>query len=113
MKLGFASAILPDQNFEYVVDFASQNGYRCVEMMCWQVGKAERRYAGVTHIDVDKLDASRVFRNQGLSGARNVAISALGYYPQPARPRHGKGQRSDCAYSKSYQNRSGARRGHG
>ncbi len=86
MKLGFASAILPDQNFEYVVDFASQNGYRCVEMMCWPVGKAERRYAGVTHIDADRLDASRVSEIKDYLAARNVSISALGYYPNPLDP---------------------------
>lgn len=86
MKLGFASAILPDQSFEYVVDFASQNGYRCVEMMCWPVGKAERRYAGVTHIDVDKLDASRIAEIKDYLAARNVSISALGYYPNPLDP---------------------------
>ncbi|MEN6595454.1 MAG: sugar phosphate isomerase/epimerase [Clostridiaceae bacterium] len=86
MKLGFASAILPDQNFEFVVDFASKNEYRCIEMMCWPVGKAERRYAGVTHIDVDKLDPSRVAAIKDYLALKQVAISALGYYPNPLDP---------------------------
>ncbi len=86
MKLGFASAILPDQNFEYVVDFASQNGYRCVEMMCWPTGKAERRYAGVTHIDTERLDASRIAAIKDYLAKKNVSISALGYYPNPLDP---------------------------
>ena len=33
-------------------DFAAAEGFQCVELMCWPRGKAERRYAGVTHVDV-------------------------------------------------------------
>ncbi|NLI54346.1 MAG: sugar phosphate isomerase/epimerase [Clostridiales bacterium] len=86
MKLGFASAILPDQSFEYVVDFAAANGYRSVEMMCWPVGKAERRYAGVTHIDADALDEARVQAIREKLAETGVEISALGYYPNPLDP---------------------------
>ncbi len=86
MKLGFASAILPDQSFEYVVDFAAANGYGCVEMMSWPVGKAERRYAGVTHIDVDSLDDARIAAIQTKLAETGVQISALGYYPNPLDP---------------------------
>ncbi|HCR30156.1 MAG TPA: AP endonuclease, partial [Opitutae bacterium] len=52
MKLGFVSAILADQTLDEVLDFAASEGFSCVELMCWPLGKAERRYAGVTHIDV-------------------------------------------------------------
>ena len=52
MKLGFVSAILPDLSLEEVAQFAAAEGFQCVELMCWPVGKAERRYAGVTHVDV-------------------------------------------------------------
>ena len=52
MKLGFVSAILPDLTLSEVAAFAATSGYDCVELMCWPKGKAERRYAGVTHIDV-------------------------------------------------------------
>ena len=52
IQLGFVSAILADQTLEQVVEFASESGFDCVEVMCWPRGKAERRYAGVTHIDV-------------------------------------------------------------
>jgi sugar phosphate isomerase/epimerase len=54
--------------------------------MCWPVGKAERRYAGVTHIDVEgftKSDAARVHETMAAAG---VSISALGYYPNPLTP---------------------------
>jgi sugar phosphate isomerase/epimerase len=63
MKLGFVSAILPDFSLEQVLDFAAQEKFDCVELMCWPAGKAERRYAGVTHVDVTEFgesDAKRV-----------------------------------------------------
>ena len=40
MQLGFASAILPDLKLEQVLATASQIGYDCIELMCWQVGRA-------------------------------------------------------------------------
>jgi len=86
MKLGFVSAILPDLSLEEVVKFASEEDFACVELMCWPKGKAERRYAGVTHIDVvdfKKDDAKKV---QDLIGEAGVGISGLGYYPNPLAP---------------------------
>ena len=55
IKLGFVSAVTADLGFEETVDLAAALGYDCVEMLCWPAGKAERRYAGVTHIDVTDL----------------------------------------------------------
>ena len=86
MKLGFVSAILPDLSLAEVVEFASAEGFACVELMCWPKGKAERRYAGVTHVDVVGLtegDASGINELMGESG---VSISGLGYYPNPLAP---------------------------
>ncbi len=83
IKLGFVSAILADQTFEQVVSFAAETGYSCVEIMCWPVGKAERRYAGVTHIDVTKLSGKRIDEIHGLLKKKGVSISGLGYYPNP------------------------------
>ena len=59
MQLGFVSAILPDQTLEEVFAIGKATGYACVELMCWPVGKADRRYAGVTHIDVTNLTRLR------------------------------------------------------
>ena len=52
MKLGFVSAIVPDLSLDEVFALAAAEGYACVELMCWPPGKADRKYAGVTHIDV-------------------------------------------------------------
>jgi len=58
MMLGFVSAILPDLSLEEVIVFAAKTGYECVEVMCWPTGKADRRYAGVTHLDVTRFEAA-------------------------------------------------------
>ena len=90
MKLGFVSAILADLDFDEVIQFASDTGYDCVEIMCWPKGKAERRYAGVTHIDVVgffKSDADAI--NEKLAQA-GITISGLGYYPNPLAPDAGE-----------------------
>lgn len=81
MKLGFVSAILPDLSLEEVMQFAAEEGFDCVEIMCWPVGKAERRYAGVTHIDVATLDEAKVDEIHALCEKTGVSISGLGYYP--------------------------------
>jgi sugar phosphate isomerase/epimerase len=86
MKLGFVSAILPELSFEELIDYASDQGFACVEVCCWPVGKAERRYAGVTHIDVDTIDEHKVDHLNQYLQQKNVAISALGYYPNPLDP---------------------------
>ncbi len=86
MQLGFVSAIVPDLAFDEVVRFASATGYECVEVMCWPKGAADRRYAGVTHIDVNALDDSAVSRIQDQLAAAGVAISGLGFYPNLLTP---------------------------
>ena len=83
MLLGFVSAILPDLSLEEVLDFAAGEGYDCVEVMCWPPGKVERRYAGVSHIDVTNLDVDHI---QSLIAKTGVEISGLGSYPNPLSP---------------------------
>ena len=86
LALGFVSAILAENNFEQVINFASKHRFSCVEMMCWPKGKAERRYAGVTHIDVDQLDEKQVAHIKKYTREKKVFISGLGYYPNPLDP---------------------------
>ncbi len=83
MKLGFVSAILPDQSLEEVLSFAADEGFDCVEPMCWPVGPAERRYAGVTHVDAATLTPADASRLRDLLAEYEVSISGLGYYPNP------------------------------
>jgi len=86
MHLGFVSAILPDLSLDEVLEFAAGEGYASVEVMCWPPGKAERRYAGVTHIDVTSLDDRLIDQVKSACERRGVSISALGYYPNPLSP---------------------------
>ncbi len=81
MKLGFVSAILEQYDFEKMIDTASEMGFACVEVACWPGGKAERRYAGVSHIDVDSLDGEKVAYIQDYCEKRSVEISSLAFYP--------------------------------
>lgn len=81
MQLGFNTAILADQPLDAVLTFAAEAGFSCIEACCWPPGKAERRYAGVTHIDVTALDADGLKRTRDLIAAKGVSLSSLGYYP--------------------------------
>lgn len=86
MKLGFVSAIFPDLSLEEVVRFAAAEGFETVEVMCWPKGKAERRYAGVTHVDVVGLTRETAQELNGKLKQAGIEISGLGYYPNPLTP---------------------------
>jgi sugar phosphate isomerase/epimerase len=81
MKLGFVSAILSDYTLGQVLGFARQAGFSSVELMCWPPGRAERRYAGVCHLDVTNLSVHAIQEFRQLLAANHVEISGLGYYP--------------------------------
>lgn len=86
MQLGFVSAIVPELSLEDVYAVGKASGYSWVELMCWPAGKADRRYAGVTHVDVTsftRADAERVLQ---LAHAHSMRISGLGYYPNLLSP---------------------------
>jgi sugar phosphate isomerase/epimerase len=86
MKLGFVSAILPDLSLTDVLQFAAAEGYDCVEVMCWPKGKADRRYAGVTHVDATEFGRQQADAVLAASAQSGVEISGLGYYPNPLTP---------------------------
>lgn len=86
MKMGFVSAILDGWSFEEMIDVAQELGYQCVEVACWPQGKAERRYAGVSHIDVADMTPQRAKVLLDYAGARGIEISALAFYPNTMDP---------------------------
>jgi sugar phosphate isomerase/epimerase len=43
MQLGFVSAILPDLSLDEVLSFAADEGFACIELMCWPLGGAALR----------------------------------------------------------------------
>lgn len=83
MKLGLVSAILDGFTYEEMIDVVANNKLKCVEVACWPIGKAERRYAGVSHIDIDKALKDVKYREHILTYAKekNVEISSLAFYP--------------------------------
>lgn len=92
MQLGFVSAILADYNLNQAFATAQKLGFDCIEVMCWPPGQAERRYAGVTHIDVISLDENSVSLIKEQCDQFGVQLSGLGYYPNPLSADHDEAQ---------------------
>lgn len=86
IKLGFVSAILPELSLAEVLAFAAAERFASVEIMCWPIGKAERKYAGITHLDVHGFTPARAGEVHALCAQHGVSITALGYYPNPLDP---------------------------
>jgi sugar phosphate isomerase/epimerase len=86
MKLGLITSILENLSFEETVDFASGLGLECLEVACWPGGNAERRYAGVSHIDCENLTPDKVNHILDYCQKKNIEISALAYYPNTMDP---------------------------
>ena len=83
LKLGLHTAILADSSFEEVVDFASSLGFESLEVCCWPVEPATRRYAGVSHIDVSDMTKEKAEYYTNYAASKNISIAALGYFPNP------------------------------
>ena len=81
MKLGLFTAAFPDWSLEEIISWAPDNGFSALEIACWPVSEADRRYAGVTHIDVNTLTPQKASQIKDLMAKHKLIISALGYYP--------------------------------
>lgn len=88
MKLGFVSAILDGYSYEEMMATAKKIGYQCVEVACWPEAKAERRYAGVSHINCEKVLQDESYAKHVLAVAKDngVEISSLAFYPNTLDP---------------------------
>ena len=84
MKLGLLTAAFPDLALEEVARWAHDTGFEALEVACWPASGGERRrYAGVSHIDVESFDAKAV---RGMLARYDLEISALAYYPNNLDP---------------------------
>jgi sugar phosphate isomerase/epimerase len=84
MKLGLLTAAFPTLSLSEVAEWAAATGFEALEVACWPAGGGERRrYAGVTHIDVDGFDPDDVRATLERHG---LEISALAYYPNNLHP---------------------------
>jgi sugar phosphate isomerase/epimerase len=86
MKLGFFTAALPGSTLEQAAQWGAESGFQSIEIACWPKEKATRRYAGVTHIDVEQLDKAGAKTILKMLQGYGLMISALGYYPNPLHP---------------------------
>jgi sugar phosphate isomerase/epimerase len=86
MKLGFFTAALPANTLEQAAKWGAESEFEAIEIACWPLEKATRRYAGVTHIDVEKLDKSKAKEIRKMLAGYGLTLSALGYYPNPLHP---------------------------
>jgi sugar phosphate isomerase/epimerase len=86
MKLGIVSAALPQLSLEQLAAWAAGNHFEALELMCWPLSKAERRYAGVTHVDVVDFTRDQAADVSAIMSRHSLQISALGYYPNPLTP---------------------------
>ena len=83
INFGLLTAILDGWSFEETVDTAAEMGFHCLEVACWPAGKAERRYAGVSHIDCERVledDAYAKYVNDYVH-SKGMTISSLAFYP--------------------------------
>jgi len=84
LKLGLLTAAFPDLTLEEVARWAHESGFDALEIACWpSSGGESRRYAGVSHVDVEDFDPKAVRR---LLSRFNLEISALAYYPNNLDP---------------------------
>ena len=84
MKLGLLTAAFPRLSLERVARWASGSAFEMLEIACWPAAGGERRrYAGVSHIDVVKLDAGKVRDTLDRHG---LEVSSLAYYPNNLHP---------------------------
>lgn len=86
MKLGLMTAAFPEKSLQEVAAWASPNGFEMLEIACWPVGKATRRYAGVTTLDVVNFSQKEADEARKVMNDHNLEISSLGYYPNPLHP---------------------------
>jgi sugar phosphate isomerase/epimerase len=88
MKLGLLTAAFPRMNLERTAAWSAANGFQMLEVACWPASGGERRrYAGVSHIDVERLDAGKV---RDVLDRHGLEISSLAYYPNNLHPDPGE-----------------------
>jgi sugar phosphate isomerase/epimerase len=86
MKLGFFTAALPGNTLEQAAKWGAESGFQAIEIACWPLEKASRRYAGVTHINVNGLDKGQANAIRNMLDGYGLPISSLAYYPNPLHP---------------------------
>jgi sugar phosphate isomerase/epimerase len=87
MRLGILTAPFKDTRLNEVAAWAKAVGFEALEIACWPKSTgATRRYAGTSHIDVVGVSDAEARDITASLADQGIAISALGYYPNPLSP---------------------------
>jgi sugar phosphate isomerase/epimerase len=86
MKLGIFTAAFPGKPLEEVAAWSAESGFETLEIACWPLEKAARRYAGITTIDVHDFNPAQAKEVHAVLKDYGLSISSLGYYPNPMHP---------------------------
>jgi sugar phosphate isomerase/epimerase len=84
MKLGILTAPFPELSLGEVAGWAKGAGFEALEIACWPTGGGEkRRYAGTAHLPIEDMTPGLASEIADDIAAQGLAISGLGYYPNP------------------------------
>jgi sugar phosphate isomerase/epimerase len=87
MKLGLMTAALGEVELDDLAEWAASERFETHEIACWpRVTGDQRRYAGVSHIDVDGMSRDGAAAIRRVIDERNLEISSLAYYPNNLDP---------------------------
>jgi sugar phosphate isomerase/epimerase len=87
MKLGLMTAALGEMELDDLAGWAAAERFETLEIACWpRVTGDQRRYAGVSHIDVDGMSREGAAAIRRLVDERSLEISSLAYYPNNLDP---------------------------
>jgi len=87
MKLGLLTAPLPNVPLMEIAKWAHEQRFESLEVCCWpKSADTNRRYAGITHIDVEDISADQGAQIVGELASHDITMSALGYYPNNLHP---------------------------
>jgi sugar phosphate isomerase/epimerase len=81
------TAAFHDLTLEELAGWAAGEGFQALEIASWpKVTGDQRRYAGVSHVDVDGLDKTRASSIRSMLDGHGLEISSLAYYPNNLDP---------------------------
>jgi sugar phosphate isomerase/epimerase len=70
-----------------VAQWTADNGFTTIEIAAWPATSGDtRRYAGTSHIDVDRISEAQAGEIVDEMTGLGLEISGLGYYPNPLHP---------------------------
>ncbi|HEY6906009.1 MAG TPA: sugar phosphate isomerase/epimerase [Ignavibacteriaceae bacterium] len=84
MKLGFLTACLPNESLDALVKFASEQGFKTLELAAWPVDSS-RDYKA-RQIDAAKFNKSEAEKVKDLFAKHKMEISAMAYYDNNLHP---------------------------